>query len=80
MVGAKTNHDHDYYGRQAAYAMKIGEKLQNMGFRVNYDLRNEKIGYKIREHTIAKIPYLVIIGDREVEEGSVAVKGFRWCD
>ncbi len=60
--------------RQAPYAEKVQEFLKNKGFRVDSDLRNEKIGFKIREHTIRKVPYLLIVGDREVESGSVAVR------
>jgi len=41
---------------------------------VNSDLRNEKIGFKIRQHTLAKVPYLLVVGDREVEKGTVAVR------
>jgi threonyl-tRNA synthetase len=48
--------------------------LRNKGFRVDADLRNEKIGYKIREHTLGKVPYLLVVGDREVESGTVAVR------
>jgi len=48
--------------------------LQNKGFRVKADLRNEKIGFKIREHTLQKIPYLLVVGDKEVEAGSLAVR------
>ena len=48
--------------------------LENQGFRIEADLRNEKIGYKIREHTMQRIPYLLVIGDREKETGSVAVR------
>jgi len=48
--------------------------LENEGFRVSADLRNEKIGYKIREHTLQRIPYLLVVGDREKENGSVAVR------
>ncbi len=59
---------------QAEYCHKIVETLKNKGFRVNSDLRNEKIGFKIREHTLQKIPYLLVIGDREVEESTVAVR------
>ncbi len=59
---------------QAEYAKKIVESLKNKGFRVNSDLRNEKIGFKIREHTLQKIPYLLVVGDREVEESTVAVR------
>ena len=48
--------------------------LKNQGIRVISDLRNEKIGFKIREHTLKRIPYMLVIGDREMEEGSVAVR------
>ncbi|MBS0464823.1 MAG: threonine--tRNA ligase, partial [Proteobacteria bacterium] len=48
--------------------------LENQGFRVAADLRNEKIGYKIREHTLQRIPYLLVVGDREKETGAVAVR------
>ena len=60
--------------RQAPYVRKVEETLKNQGIRVISDLRNEKIGYKIREHTIQKVPYLLVVGDREVEAGSVAVR------
>ncbi len=60
--------------KQSEYCKKIAEILQNDGYRVNTDLRNEKIGFKIREHTINKIPYLIVIGDKEVENESVAVR------
>ncbi|MEH6638340.1 MAG: threonine--tRNA ligase [Porticoccaceae bacterium] len=60
--------------KQADYAVKITETLQNKGFRVINDLRNEKIGFKIREHTLQKIPYLLVVGDKEVETLSVAVR------
>lgn len=59
---------------QAEYAQNIQKMLQNEGFRVNIDLRNEKIGYKIREHTIQRIPYLLVAGDREVESQTIAVR------
>jgi threonyl-tRNA synthetase len=59
---------------QAEYAQKVEESLKNQGIRAISDLRNEKIGYKIREHTIQKVPYLLVVGDREVEADSVAVR------
>jgi len=59
---------------QADYARKIEEALQNKGFRSFSDLRNEKIGYKIREHTIQRVPYLLVVGDKEVETQTVAVR------
>jgi len=60
--------------RQAGYAREIEESLINQGLRVKSDLRNEKIGYKIREHTIQRVPYLLIVGDREIETSTVAVR------
>ena len=59
---------------QAAYAKKCMEILQKQGLRVKSDLRNEKIGFKIREHTLQRIPYLLVAGDREVENNTVAVR------
>lgn len=59
---------------QADYVQKIVENLENQGFRAKADLRNEKIGFKIREHTIQRIPYLIVTGDKEVENGTVAVR------
>jgi threonyl-tRNA synthetase len=60
--------------RQAGYAREIKESLINQGLRVKSDLRNEKIGYKIREHTIQRVPYLLVVGDREIETSTVAVR------
>jgi threonyl-tRNA synthetase len=60
--------------KQAAYALEVEKRLKNQGFRVISDLRNEKIGFKIREHTIQRIPYLLVIGDREMEQGEIAVR------
>jgi threonyl-tRNA synthetase len=65
---------------QADYVKEITEILQTNGFRAISDLRNEKIGFKIREHTIAKTPYLLVIGDKEVEEGKVAVRTRKGVD
>jgi threonyl-tRNA synthetase len=59
---------------QAEYARSLVNLLRRQGVRVELDLRNEKIGYKIREHTLAKVPYLLVVGDREVEQGQVAVR------
>ncbi len=53
---------------------KLLNILQKQGIRANFDLRNEKIGFKIREHTLQKIPYLLVVGDKEVESNSVAVR------
>jgi threonyl-tRNA synthetase len=59
---------------QAEYAQQLVKLLSRQGVRVEIDLRNEKIGYKIREHTLAKVPYLLVVGDREMEQGLVAVR------
>ena len=59
---------------QSKYVEDLTNSMKNKGFRVENDLRNEKIGFKIREHTIQKIPYLLVIGDREVESNTLAVR------
>ena len=60
--------------RQAEYAQAVRDSLQNQGFRVEADLRNEKIGFKIREHTLQRVPYLLVVGDREIAANAVAVR------
>ena len=65
---------------QAEYARNVEDSLKNKGFRVVSDLRNEKIGFKIREHTIQRIPYLLVVGDKEAESGTVAVRTRRGED
>jgi len=60
--------------RQAEYADGLAQALKNQGLRVESDLRNEKIGFKIREHTLQRVPYLLVVGDREMEAGTVAVR------
>ena len=59
---------------QAHYVEEVRKSLADQGFRVEADLRNEKIGYKIREHTLQRVPYLLVVGDREKENGAVAVR------
>jgi threonyl-tRNA synthetase len=59
---------------QADYAQSVAKRLSKLGFRAECDLRNEKIGFKIREQTLAKVPFLLVVGDREKEEGTVAVR------
>ncbi|QEM81909.1 threonine--tRNA ligase [Halomonas binhaiensis] len=59
---------------QKSYAENLTARLQKIGLRVKSDLRNEKIGFKIREHTLQKVPYLLVVGDKEVEADSVAVR------
>jgi threonyl-tRNA synthetase len=60
--------------KQSEYCKTVTQVLRNKGFRVNSDLRNEKIGFKIREHTLDKIPFLLVVGDREVESGTLSVR------
>jgi len=60
--------------RQADFCKEVAKSLQDKGFRVEIDLRNEKIGFKIREHTLQRTPYLLVVGDREVENRSVALR------
>jgi threonyl-tRNA synthetase len=59
---------------QADYVRQVTQTLVDKGFRVQSDLRNEKVGYKIREHTMQKVPYLLVVGDREKEAGNVSVR------
>ncbi len=59
---------------QADYARDVASSLQKAGFRAITDLRNEKVGYKIREHTLARIPYLLVVGDREKAEQTLSVR------
>jgi threonyl-tRNA synthetase len=66
--------------KQAAFAVEVEKTLVQSGFRAKCDLRNEKIGFKIREHTLLKTPYLLVIGDREVETRSVAVRSREGVD
>jgi threonyl-tRNA synthetase len=60
--------------RQADYARVVHKALRQAGIRAGIDLRNEKVGYKIREHTLLKVPYLLIIGEREKAEGQIALR------
>lgn len=60
--------------RHAEYASELAQNLEKQGFRVKIDLRNEKIGFKIREHSMQRVPYLLIIGDKELEDQTVSVR------
>ena len=60
--------------RSAEWAKEVLAKLEQSGVRAEIDLRNEKIGYKIREAQMQKIPYMLVVGDKEAESGSVAVR------
>ncbi len=66
--------------KQAKYAEKIEKMLKNQQIRVISDLRNEKIGYKIREHTLKRIPYMIVVGDREMEGTTIAVRNLAGDD
>ncbi len=59
---------------QAQYARSVAESLVKQGFRVEFDLRNEKINYKIREHSLQKVPYILVVGEKERQAGKVAVR------
>jgi threonyl-tRNA synthetase len=60
--------------RHVAYAAGVRQRLTGAGFRAQVDERQEKIGYKIREAQLQKIPYMLVVGDREAAEGTVAVR------
>jgi threonyl-tRNA synthetase len=60
--------------KQADYAREVTQKLVDQGFRAISDLRNEKIGFKIREHEMGKMPYILVVGDKEMEGGQVSVR------
>ena len=59
---------------QADYAREVAKSLEKQGLRVAADLRNEKIAYKIREHSLQKVPYILVVGDKEKANGAVAVR------
>ena len=56
------------------YAEKVADAARAMGMRVSSDLRNEKISYKVREHSVQKVPYIIAVGGREEEAGTVALR------
>ena len=60
--------------KQQDYVKAISQELEGLGLRIKPDLRNEKIGFKIREHTLQKVPYLLVIGDKEIEANTVSVR------
>ncbi len=62
------------------YVQNVFKQLQNLEFRVQFDLRNEKIGFKIREHTLQKIPYLIIVGDQECQQQKITVRALDGTD
>ncbi|MDG1012427.1 MAG: threonine--tRNA ligase [Luminiphilus sp.] len=66
--------------KQGAYAEQVAARLKVAGFRAGTDLRNEKIGFKIREHELAKVPLVLVVGDKEVASNTVAVRGRHGAD
>ena len=66
--------------RHEEYAEKVRQELEKQGYRVKIDLRNEKIGFKIREHSMQRVPYLLIIGDKELEDQTIAVRSQKGDD
>ncbi|UJF18310.1 threonine--tRNA ligase [Vibrio sp. SS-MA-C1-2] len=66
--------------KQADYVKEIENKLKKAGIRAKADLRNEKIGFKIREHTLKRVPYMLVCGDKEAEAGEIAVRSRRGKD
>jgi threonyl-tRNA synthetase len=60
--------------KQDGYVEGVVESLSNQGFRVSADLRNEKVGFKIREHTLQRVPYLLVAGDKEIAANLVSVR------
>ena len=65
---------------QADYVQKVAKQLSDVGLRVKTDLRNEKVGFKIREHTLRRVPYMLVCGDKEISEGKVAVRTRKGAD
>ena len=65
---------------QADYAVKVAKALNDAGLRAKADLRNEKIGFKIREHTLKRVPFMLVCGDKEVEAGKIAVRTRKGAD
>ena len=66
--------------KQADYAVKVAKALNDAGLRAKADLRNEKIGFKIREHTLKRVPFMLVCGDKEVEAGKIAVRTRKGAD
>ncbi|OOF52016.1 threonine--tRNA ligase [Rodentibacter genomosp. 1] len=65
---------------QADYVKQVAKQLSDAGLRVKTDLRNEKVGFKIREHTLRRVPYMLVCGDKEIAEGKVAVRTRKGAD
>lgn len=65
---------------QAEYVQQVVKRLSDAGLRVKADLRNEKVGFKVREHTLRRVPYMLVCGDKEIAEGKVSVRTRRGAD
>ena len=65
---------------QAEYVQKVVKQLSDAGLRVKADLRNEKVGFKVREHTLRRVPYMLVCGDKEIAEGKVSVRTRKGAD
>ncbi|MDG2915811.1 threonine--tRNA ligase [Bisgaard Taxon 10/6] len=65
---------------QAEYVQKVVKQLSDAGLRVKADLRNEKVGFKVREHTLRRVPYMLVCGDKEIADGKVSVRTRRGAD
>jgi threonyl-tRNA synthetase len=59
---------------QEAHCLELAKKINNLGVRISSDLRNEKISYKIRHHSMMRVPYLLVIGDKEVESNQISIR------
>ena len=59
---------------QEAHCLELAKKINNLGVRTSSDLRNEKISYKIRHHSMMRVPYLLVIGDKEVESNQISIR------
>ena len=80
MVSTSSSDCDEHYDSQADYVQKVVKQLSDAGLRVKADLRNEKVGFKIREHTLRRVPYMLVCGDKEIAEGKVAVRTRKGAD
>ena len=66
--------DRNITDKHSEYSLKVRDFLRKLGFRVKSDLRNEKITYKIRDHSIQRVPYLLVVGDKEINSNSISIR------
>ena len=74
MVSSNTSCSYKYFRKTRKKTDEITNILKNKGFRVNSDLRNEKIAYKIRHHSMQKVPFIIVLGDKEIETSTLAIR------